>query len=140
MPEQGKSIVRRFIEEIDRGGSPPGDMVTADFRAHFPGSPNLSFDDYRSMTEGVYKVLEGLRHDVHDLIAEGDLVVYRSTNSGRHSGELMGAAPTGREVSVTSMAEFRLEGGRIAEVWVEMDSLGLMRQLGAEPGQESSSG
>ena len=134
MSDDGKSIVRRFIEEIDRSGSPPAALVTCDFRAHFPGSPNLTFDDYRSMTEGVYRVLEGLRHEIHDVIEEDDLVFYRSTNSGRHTGELMGAAPTGREVSVTSIAEFRMEDGRIAEVWVEMDSLGLMRQLNGETG------
>ena len=134
MSDDGKSIVRRFIEEIDRSGSPSAALVTDDFRAHFPGSPNLTFDDYRSMTESVYRVLEGLRHEIHDLIEEDDLVFYRSTNSGRHTGELMGAAPTGREVSVTSIAEFRMEDGRIAEVWVEMDSLGLMRQLNGETG------
>ena len=61
------------------------------------------------------------------LVAEGDRVVYRSTNVGRHVGELAGVAGTGHEVSITSLAAFRFEEGRIAEVWVEMDILSLTR-------------
>ena len=129
--EQAKSIVSRFIEEIDRCGSPPRELAADDFRAHFPGSPNLTFDEYSAMTQGVYAVLEGMRHDVEVIVSEGDYVFYRSTNSGRHTGELLGAAATGRDVTVTSMAQFRLNGARIAEVWVEMDTIGLMRQVGA---------
>ena len=127
MADQYKEIVRRFIAETDRDGSPPEHLVTTDFRAHFPGFPNLTFDEYRSMTEGAYTALEGLRHQLHELIAEGDRVVYRSTNVGRHVGELAGVAGTGHEVSITSLAAFRFEEGRIAEVWVEMDILSLTR-------------
>lgn len=130
--EGNKEIVRRFIAETDRDGSPPAHLVTDDFAAHFPGAPNLSFDSYRSMTEGVYVALTDLRHNLHDLIAEGDRVVYRSTNGGIHTGEMMGQPGTGRRVTVSSLAEFRLVGGKVAEVWVEMDTLGLLQQLGGE--------
>ena len=85
----------------------PGHLVTVDFAAHFPGLPNLTFDEYRSMTESAYKALEGLRHHLHELIAEGDRVVYRSTNIGKHVGEIAGVAGTGKEVHITSLAEFR---------------------------------
>ncbi len=86
------------------------------------------------MTESAYKALEGLRHHLHELIAEGDRVVYRSTNIGKHVGEIAGVAGTGKEVHITSLAEFRFEDGRIAEVWVEMDILSLTRQTDAARG------
>ena len=131
MTDHYKGIVRRFIDETDRDGSPPRHLVTGDFAAHFPGLPNLTFDKYRSMTESAYAALEGLRHHLHEMIAEGDRVVYRSTNVGKHVGEIAGVAGTGNEVSITSLAEFRFEDGRIAEVWVEMDILSLTRQTDA---------
>jgi predicted ester cyclase len=41
-----------------------------------------------------------LRRTVEDQIAEGERVVTRFTDHGSHQGELLGLAPTGREVAV----------------------------------------
>ena len=48
----------------------------------------------------------------------------------------MGIAPTNKQVTVTGMEVHRLVDGKIAEVWVEWDALGLMQQLGAIPSEE----
>jgi predicted ester cyclase len=43
----------------------------------------------------------------------------------------MGAhPPTGRVLAATYLAIYRIEGGRIAEAWVEWDNLHGLRQLG----------
>ena len=55
----------------------------------------------------------------------------RLTLRGTHLGEFMGVAPTGKPVSWTAIAIYRLEEGRIAECWVEPDLLGLAMQTGA---------
>ena len=66
---------------------------------------------------------------IEDLIAEGDKVVGRFTQSGTHQGVFMSAAPTGRQVQFTEIAILRVAGGRVVEV-VQPDMLGLYRQLG----------
>jgi ketosteroid isomerase-like protein len=73
--------------------------------------------------------IESLTDD--DVIVSGDQVVIRWTLRARHVGAFLGAAGTGRRVSVTGIDIFRLEGGRIAEFWGEFDLLGLARQVGA---------
>ena len=70
---------------------------------------------------------------IDDMIAEGDLVVTRWTGRGTHTGELMGIAPTGKEVTVSGITIARLANGKIAEEWELMDALGMMVQLGAVP-------
>jgi predicted ester cyclase len=68
-----------------------------------------------------------------DLVAEGDRVAVRTTFKGTHTGEFMGVAPTGKDVSIPIMLIYRIEGGKIAEHWMNADAMGLMQQLGAIP-------
>ncbi|MDY6916696.1 MAG: ester cyclase [Chloroflexota bacterium] len=48
-------------------------------------------------------------------------------------GEFMDVAPTGRQVTMSGNTIARIEGGRIVEEWTEMDTVGLMQQIGAMP-------
>jgi len=59
--------------------------------------------------------------------------VTRWTYRGTHKSELMGIAPTGKQVTVTGICIDRIVGGKIAEEWGEMDNLGMMQQLGVVP-------
>ena len=52
------------------------------------------------------------------------------TFSGRHTGEFLSAAPTGRRVCFTGIVWFRIAEGKIVVHWGEFDALGLMQQLG----------
>lgn len=61
------------------------------------------------------------------------MVVTRWTFRGTHTGELMGIAPTGKQVTVTGISIDRVVGGKIVEEWNEMDDLGMMEQLGVVP-------
>ncbi|MGZ9257838.1 MAG: ester cyclase [Candidatus Binatia bacterium] len=74
---------------------------------------------------------------VDDMLAEGDKVVIRMTWQGTHNGVFYGVAPTGRQVSVTSMGIDRVANGKIVEGWGEVDMLGLFQQIGviSPPGQ-----
>jgi len=71
------------------------------------------------------------RFTVEDLVAEGDKVVVRWTVRGTHQGELMGIAPTGKQVTVTGITIYQLTDGKIAEEIANWDAFGLMQHLGA---------
>lgn len=64
-------------------------------------------------------------------VAEGDYVTTVWSWTGKHKGEFMGIAPTGKTCTMTGTTTFRCEDGMIAEGWWHMDAMGLMRQLGA---------
>ena len=80
-----------------------------------------------------------LHFTVEDLIAEGDKVVARLTVRGTQQGAFMGIPPTGKHVTVTGIDINRLAGGKSVEHWLNMDTLGLLQQLGVipAPGQAS---
>jgi predicted ester cyclase len=67
---------------------------------------------------------------VHDVIAEGDKVVGRTTVTGTHQGEFMGVAPTGKPVTYNEMFMFRFADGRVAETWGVVDVYAQMNQIG----------
>ncbi|MEJ7584837.1 MAG: ester cyclase [Acidimicrobiales bacterium] len=115
---QPKDVVRRFLELGRRDGD--WDMAVIE----------ECFDDrYWSHTwqgdlastgarQGrFFAALELLERVSDDLVAEGDLVVHRSTVRMRHVGELLGVAPTGREVTVNHVEMWRVADGKIVEHW-----------------------
>jgi len=50
---------------------------------------------------------------VKDLVAEEDKVVSRFTVRGRYTGDFMGVAPTGREVTVVQISIDSIAVGRL---------------------------
>jgi serine phosphatase RsbU (regulator of sigma subunit) len=58
------------------------------------------------------------RRFIEDQVAEGDKVVTRYTLRATHDRkEIMGVAPTGREVTYKAIVIHRISGGKIAEEW-----------------------
>ena len=71
-------------------------------------------------------------HDeVQDQMADGEKVVTRFAGGGIHKGVFMGIAPTGKPVSWTGISIDRFEAGKIVERWTQIDTLGVLQQIGA---------
>lgn len=70
---------------------------------------------------------------VDDLPESGDRVAARFTFRGRHVAEFMGVPPSNASVSMEGITITRFEGGKVAEEWLSIDVLGLMRPIGAIP-------
>jgi predicted ester cyclase len=128
-----KELIRQLLAEIDRGNVDLVDSYYApDYVDHNP-SPIRRLAPGR---EGVRQALTLFRrafpdtcHTVEDLVAEGDRVVARISARATHTGELFGRAPTGKVVTMTGIAIYRIVDGRITERWAEQ-SLGVLEQLG----------
>jgi hypothetical protein len=68
--------------------------------------------------------------EIHDVVAEGDRVVVRATNSCEMD-EFLGISATGVPQVFTATFTHRVVGDRIAETWRNADDLGRLLQLGA---------
>ena len=87
--------------------------------------------------EGVKQTFQALRSafpdmtiDIQDIIAEDDKVVGRFVVSGTNTGSFMGMPATGEQFTYDEIVIVRFKEGKIVEHWAEMDSLGMMQQLG----------
>jgi steroid delta-isomerase-like uncharacterized protein len=130
-------LVRRMIEELfNRGNMTLADtFFAADFveREELPPGIPRDREGVKQLTAMLRKAFPDFKATIDDLVAEGDKVVIRQTWSGTHKGDFMGVAPTGKRVSFGVIDIIRIAGGKFAEHWGQMDSMGLMQQLGAIP-------
>jgi len=139
--EANKAIVRRYREAHNTNRLDQLDaIVAADLIAHnlFPGLPPGLAGGKMAHQFGVASFPD-LRVTTEDLIAEGNEVLERWTQTGTHTGEpFMGAPASGKRFSVTGMSIYRLAQGRIVEHWGQIDMLGLLQQLGLAPTPEQA--
>ena len=134
MSEENKAIVTRFYETLDRHDLDAlGEICSPDFRFNFTGAPSMDFPAFRQFISGFHAAFPDLRHNLEELIAEGDKVAVRLLLSGSHRGVFQGLPPTGKEIAVTGMGIFRIVNGKVVENSPLADSLGMLQQLGALP-------
>jgi steroid delta-isomerase-like uncharacterized protein len=135
--ELNRSIIRRWIEEGWNGRNLDliDQLYSPDVIQHDPNSPLAvrSSGEMRMYIGGFQSAFPDLHFTTDDLLAEGDKVLWRFTSRGTHHGALMGIPPTGKALTVVGMALFRIAEGRIAEVWVNIDALGMLQSLGVIP-------
>lgn len=134
-PEENREIVRR-LNDIWRGELAIVDeFVADDYRNHNPIVPDAppGPEGFKENVAALRRGFPDIDFTIEEVVAEGDLVVFRTIGHGTHEGELMGIAPTGRTVTLAGFVMFRFEDGQIAERWAQYDTFGMLQQLGALP-------
>lgn len=136
MSDPNKDVSRRFTELFSTGDdSLAEEILRPDIVFHgTSGDGELrGIDEIKAFVAAYHHAFPDARSTVEDQIAEGDTVVTRWRAGGTHRGELGGMEPTGRGFEMDGITIERIAGGKIAEVWVARDELGLLRQLGVLP-------
>ena len=134
--EENKAIVRRIWEEILNKGNLAlvDELVAPNYIGHFPGMEDIKGPEGLKQLFTMYlTAFPDLRLTIDDMVAEGDKVVCRVTLRGTHKGDLMGIAPTGKQVTGTRTVIHRIVGGKEVEGWDCADTLGMLQQLGVVP-------
>jgi steroid delta-isomerase-like uncharacterized protein len=136
MTTQPKEIVRSFVEQYQekRDQHAFSEFLAADVVDHTP-MPGTSpgSEGVRQVFEMLWAALPDMSVKVHEMVAEGDIVVTRKSFVGTHRGEMFGVPPTGKSVHIDLIDIVRVSDGKIVEHWNIVDSMGLMQQLGAVP-------
>jgi steroid delta-isomerase-like uncharacterized protein len=133
--EDNKELVRRFFDLGPSQGnmSAARELLAEDFTLHVPLPAAAGVQGISDVVTACREAFEHLNVTVEDMVAEGDRVAARFTARGVHKGSFMGLPPTGKPIIMTGIEIFRIEDGRIAELWGEANLLGLMQQLGILP-------
>jgi steroid delta-isomerase-like uncharacterized protein len=131
----GEEIVRRWVDVWnERDLDAVDDLLAPEFVRHDPNSPEVRGPAAeRQFIELYLTAFPDLQFTIEELVSNGDTVAVRLTAVGTQRGELLGLPPTGKTVRIAVMEMYRIADGRIAEQWVVMDALGLLKQLGALP-------
>jgi steroid delta-isomerase-like uncharacterized protein len=135
--EANKDLVRQFTEAVNAADwDALEEIVTDDFTRHSEataGPPAKSRDEFIQLQKSFLVSFPDQRVTGVRLIAEGDEVAALAVYSGTHTGPMGEFPATGRSVEITFLTIFRIEDGRIAELWVEWDNVAMLTQLGLFP-------
>ena len=133
-----KTLVHRWIDEVwNKGDFALANEPFAPTYVH--RTPTATIPNLAAFKQwiGVFRAgLPDVQVTIEDLLTDGEKVVTRWVITGTHRGELLGFAPTTRQIKFTGITIQRVVDGKIAESWVEFDAGGLRQQLGGpSPGK-----
>lgn len=132
-----REVVAGFLRDVRSGHTP--ERIDAYFAeqviAHQMNSEGeeaitRTRADYVAHVQEFRQQFGDFRLTVDELIADGNRVYARFTQTGVHAGEIDGHAPTGQALRQIASAVYRIEAGRIVEYWIQVDRQGLAAQLG----------
>jgi steroid delta-isomerase-like uncharacterized protein len=127
-----KALIRRlFEEEINQKNlTVMESMLTDDYLSHNDsvGAPS-NIKQTEKFLAAVFAAFPDTHVTIEDMIAESDKVVVRNTWRGTFRGPWMGIPPTGKEVTWTGIVIWRIENGKIAERWANINFNEVMQEL-----------
>lgn len=116
--EANKKLVMEILDADWHAGDPAAveRYYAPDFRYEDPGAPQITDrDGLAALVAATAAAFPDLRLDVHDLVAEGDVVVKRYTFTGTHTGDFAGIPATGGRVAGTGSELYRIRDGKVVE-------------------------
>jgi predicted ester cyclase len=133
--DDNKDLVRRFVAYLNEDKLAPIDEFFAtSYTYHNPSMPEVKdLPSVKEFNAVAYRAFPDIRFTIEDMVAEGDKVVYRGSACGTHKGDFMGLAPTGKQVTLTSIVISRIADGKFQEDWESTDVMYVLQQLGAVP-------
>jgi len=119
--ELNKAVVRRFNYEVLQDGNLDSfaEIMHPEFinRTAPPTADNGAQGMINTVKNVLHQAFPGLKVDILEQIAEGDLVSSRKTITGKHTGNLLGIPPTGLDIKIDVMDMVRLKDGQYLEHW-----------------------
>lgn len=133
--EVNKRISLEYFEAFVKGDKEWwAKHVAPKFRRHDPGLPYevIGPKGLQHHHDVLLTGVPDLKLHIHTVIAENDKVLVCLRFRGTHTGELFGYNPTGNAIDVEVFDLFQLHSGVIVEHWAMVDSLGILKALGAQ--------
>jgi steroid delta-isomerase-like uncharacterized protein len=136
-PEENNKIAVRFFDEAWNNGNFAvlDELTSSDTLDHstLHGQTEKGTDSFRQIITMFRSGFPDIHLTIEDEIYTGDRVVHRWTLRGTHTAPFMGIPPTNTKVEFTGTTIVRMEDGKLAERWSNVDMMRLLQQLGVVP-------
>jgi predicted ester cyclase len=84
---------------------------------------------YVAGLRAVVRAFPDYRWNLRHLLVDGPWIAAHFLDTGTHRGTFLEIPATGRTITIQEFATYRVDAGRIVEVWVTADNLDLLTQL-----------
>jgi predicted ester cyclase len=134
--KENKALIRKIFSLLNAGELDAYyQLFASDYVVRFP-TASFSLEQTKKIDAVLFSAFPDYNFTLHDVLAEGDKVAFRTTFVGTHTVEWMGIAPTGKKMSFTMLYISRIVNGKVAEDWGLTDLILMMQQLGAVPNRQ----
>ena len=129
---EAAELVKDYIDAVWNRGDLEALHVhtTAGFRYFLGGQPGRGHSGMEELLSRTRAAFPDWRVVIETIISDGGHVAARWSGTVTHQGEFHGIPATGKRIDVSGINIYRIEGGKIAAEWEQMDSVGMLRQLG----------
>ena len=126
------ATIRRFYEEClnQHQSGILSEVFTPEAVAHTPNGDAIGLANIRQTVERVHTLFPDHHFVVDDVVANGDKAAARWTMTATNTAPLGGIPPTGRPITQRAVVFYRFQGDKIAEFWLQLDQVGVLRQIG----------
>lgn len=87
-------------------------------------------DSWKEYVEMLHEAFPDFHVEIAEMISEGSTVFSRYTFGGTMEGEYRGFEPTGKSFELHGLISYRVEDGKITEVWNAANAMAMAQQLG----------
>lgn len=127
-----RQLVKKFIADIWNRGEI--DLISSVCSPSLRFNGNAGFDrvghdGLARMVGTIREALEDYHCEIHSMVVERNKAFCRLRFTGKHTGHLLGYAPTGASVAWMGATEFTVQNGKILKVWELGDVKSLEEQL-----------
>ena len=119
--DDNKALIREYFDLLNRKDLPTEEWIAplaSNIVYHRAGMPDVTgLTGMRQVLDMSRSAIADTHGTIEDLVAEGDKVACRWSARFTHQGEVMGVAPTGKVITVTGIAIYRILNSKIQEEW-----------------------
>jgi steroid delta-isomerase-like uncharacterized protein len=135
LEEQNKALVKRHIEELNKGNIEIfNEMFAPECDFYYPSnrSKPISLEQNIAGIKMGFRAFPDYNQRIEELFAVGDRVIARLIATVTHEGDFQGIPATGNKIEYSAIIIVRIENGIIVEERIEADILGFYQKLGME--------
>lgn len=121
--EDNKTVMRRFQEEAVAQGNLA--VIDTSFSPNFVNHIRGTLHNHaglKKQMQGYHQALSDHSVTIHEIIAEGDTVIARTSYTGTHHSRLGDNPPTG-QFQMECIAIFHFEQGKVTEGWFSYEGV-----------------
>ena len=139
LSQANKAIALRFAKA--GWGTQPNwkqvwdELMAPDVVHHFNSLPDeiVGLEANKQFNQDLFIGFPKLKSTIENIVAEDDVVIYRSTLEGKQSGPFLGMPATNKTTKLNDFTMLKIKNGKISEWWYETNLLSAMEQLGLMP-------
>jgi predicted ester cyclase len=135
MARSNLEVLEDYIHQVWDEGDPEAAIafIAPNYRRHIsPMLEPLGPDAQVERLKGIRAAFADVTVSVESHVSEGDMIAFRSTMRGTHTGSFLGLEPTAKQFTVGLLDMIRIEDEQFVEHWGGPDVFDILRQLGVD--------